>query len=236
MKIFVIILLIAVGIFLFRRAQRLAREEQKAIIPKSAMEKSTIVVENTPPSVPDTVPAKPKEQTPLVVAIAVVPEVTVAMVPEVTAPSPSKVKSVAKPEVKSNATTLGAWANAALARAFAEYQQTTTVTERYTALQHMIGECYKQRKLTQYRDYGAQLADEYLVLFDNALMENDENSELKSSGFLQLATLLTDARAFDAAIALCRKALDLGLSDGTVTGFEGRILRIEKAQHKATTV
>ena len=97
----------------------------------------------------------------------------------------------------------------------------------------MVGECYKQRKSADYLNYGAQLAQEYIALFQAVTAEQGKTAELKSAGFLHLATLLNDTQAFDAAIVLCRKALEFGLSDGTVTGFEGRISRIEKAQTKA---
>lgn len=147
------------------------------------------------------------------------------------------VKTEAEPvsNTRSEVAAPGAWANVTLVRAFEEYQGATSASARYTALQNMIAECYKQRKSADYLNYGAQLAEEYIALFQAASAEQGKDTELKSSGFLHLATLLNDTQAFDAAIVICRKALELGLSDGTVTGFEGRINRIEKAQTKATT-
>ncbi len=50
---------------------------------------------------------------------------------------------------------------------------------------------------------------------------------------MHLSTLLNDTGMFDKAIEVCQKAITYGLSDGTVTGFEGRISRIEKAKAKA---
>lgn len=152
------------------------------------------------------------------------PATTESIMPELVTSAPSKPMDIAA---------LGTWGNIILQRAFEEYQQAASVLERYTALQNIIAECYKQRKSADYLNYGAQLAQPYILLFRAVCTEQGKNVELKTSGFLHLTTLLTDTEAFDAAIALCREALTLGLSDGTVTGFEGRISRIEKAQTKA---
>jgi tetratricopeptide (TPR) repeat protein len=43
-----------------------------------------------------------------------------------------------------------------------------------------------------------------------------------------LAIALEQQGDYDDAIDICRRALDLGLEDGTKTGFEGRIRRLEK--------
>ncbi|MCP3129474.1 hypothetical protein [Shewanella sp. KJ2020] len=280
MKILVVFILIVVGVFLFRRAQRLAKEEQAARMSKEAADKSVAevtsidstvevvandevkqsVIKQTEPLNVTTVEAEllPRESqeqinhteiTEDIIDVdmpaahnkdAVIilgeapaePEVltsaaaTEPVIPESVIPASTQPMDIATP---------GSWGNITLQRAFEEYQQATSVLERYTALQNIIAECYKQRKSADYLNYGAQLAQPYLLLFRNACAEQGKDVELKTSGFLHLATLLNDTQAFDAAIALCREALTLGLSDGTVTGFEGRISRIEKAQAKATT-
>lgn len=163
-----------------------------------------------------------------------VPEFVPAQTSEVitsSAPLANVADSHAKPVLDDITFASVDWANVTLQRAAQEYQQATSNAERFNALQNMIGECYKQRKSAQYRDYGAQLAEDYLAL--HATASKEAGAELKTPGFLQLATLLNDSQAFDAAINLCQHALALGLSDGTVTGFEGRIARIEKAKAKA---
>jgi hypothetical protein len=48
-----------------------------------------------------------------------------------------------------------------------------------------------------------------------------------------MSTLLNDNGEFDAAIAICKTAIKHDVSDGTVTGFEGRVTRIDKAKAKA---
>ncbi len=47
--------------------------------------------------------------------------------------------------------------------------------------------------------------------------------------FQKLATLLAEKGATDKAVGVCREAIRLGLGDGTQSGFEGRIARIQKA-------
>lgn len=286
MKILVVFILIVVGVFLFRRAQRLAKEEQAARMSKEAAEKSVAdvtsvdstaevvandemepsVIKQAEPVSVTTVEAEllprresqeqinhtettediidvdmpaahnkdaviilgeaPAESETLTSAAATEPAMAKPVIPESVTPASTSPMDIAMP---------GSWGNITLQRAFEEYQQAASVLERYTALQNIIAECYKQRKSADYLNYGAQLAQPYLLLFRDACAEQGKDVELKTSGFLHLATLLNDTQAFDAAIALCREALTLGLSDGTVTGFEGRISRIEKAQAKATT-
>ncbi|MGI2067363.1 hypothetical protein [Shewanella sp. MF08487] len=279
MKILIVFVLIAIGVFLFRRTQRLAKKEQEALKPKSAPITPVVPREETPIS--STAEPEQVESVELAVGTPVVEaviEVEAELMPrdpkqtvntthisvdidtdiiEVDIPAahneeaviilgstfvddPSEVAGVdvLKAEVQATVPVIGAqspgdWANVTLKRAFEEYQAATSVSDRYSALQNMVGECYKQRKSADYLNYGAQLAQEYIALFQAVTAEQGKTAELKSAGFLHLATLLNDTQAFDAAIVLCRKALEFGLSDGTVTGFEGRISRIEKAQTKA---
>lgn len=283
MKILVVFILIAVGVFLFLRAQRLAKEEQEAMKPKSTTVKPVVPTEEVPISSaaePEPEPVEPEPVEPAedarVVEVEPVIEVEAELMPRETnepanisvaldtdiievdipaahneeaviilgttptdeqADTEGDVKTEAEPasNTRSEVGAPGAWANVTLVRAFEEYQGATSASARYTALQNMVAECYKQRKSADYLNYGAQLAEEYIALFQAASAEQGKDTELKSSGFLHLATLLNDTQAFDAAIVICRKALALGLSDGTVTGFEGRINRIEKAQAKAAT-
>ncbi|MCU8044935.1 MULTISPECIES: hypothetical protein [unclassified Shewanella] len=277
MKILVVFILIAVGVFLFLRAQRLAKEEQEAMKPKPTSVKPVVPTEEAPifsaaePERVEPEPVKRVEDTgvaevepvieveaelmpretesPASISVALDTDIIEVDIPAAhneevviilgTTPTDEQADAQDDAEPASNTRSEvgapGAWANVTLVRAFEEYQGATSASARYTALQNMIAECYKQRKSADYLNYGAQLAEEYIALFQAASAEQGKDTELKSSGFLHLATLLNDTQAFNAAIVICRKALELGLSDGTVTGFEGRINRIEKAQTKATT-
>ncbi|GGI87826.1 hypothetical protein GCM10007978_26980 [Shewanella hanedai] len=110
-----------------------------------------------------------------------------------------------------------------------EYRGASDTSVKHQALLAAIGECYKQRKQAEYADYGAGLTPDYLELFASLASPSSE----KGAGFMHLSTLLNDTGRFDEAISVCQKATSYGLSDGTVTGFEGRIVRIEKAKAKA---
>jgi len=303
MKVVVVFILIAIGVFLFRRAQRLAKEEQEAMMAKKSTEKTrdTSASPDEAEPTPDLAPSATNESE---AAAAKAPEVELmprdvepasrvelsediidveipatthdenviiladthsadadkdSATPEddvlatqaseakeeseaVDAPVKAKESVESSPEVAStrlekdeSLAALGSWANVTLERAVEEYQGAETALARYNALQNVIAECYKQRKSTEYLAYGAALHGLYLALFHSANAEKPKELELKTPGFMQLATLLNDTQDFDKAIALCQEALKLGLTDGTVTGFEGRISRIEKAQAKATT-
>ena len=309
MKVLVVFILIAIGVFLFRRAQRLAKEEQEAMMAKKSTEKtrdtsaSPAVTESVPEVAPTahhapedahsttkapevelmpreiepanrvelsediidvdisastnsdsviivadvhstddkeattTQPVSPKDEAPVTQASEAQEEPVV-----VDTPVKAKESAESSPEVANthlvkddSLAELGSWANVTLQRAVEEYQSAETALARYNALQNVIGECYKQRKSAEYLAYGAALHGLYLALFQSANAEKPKDLELKTPGFMQLATLLNDTQDFDKAIALCQEAIKLGLTDGTVTGFEGRISRIEKAQAKAVT-
>ncbi|ASK67644.1 hypothetical protein CF168_01550 [Shewanella bicestrii] len=304
MKVVVVFILIAIGVFLFRRAQRLAKEEQEAMMAKKSTEKtrdtsaSPDEAEPTPDLAPSAtnesasaaaakapevelmprdvepasrvelsediidveIPATTHDENVIILADthsadadkdSAIPKDDVLVIKAseakeesvvVDAPVKAKESVESSPEVASpplakdeSLAALGSWANVTLERAVEEYQSAETALARYNALQNVIAECYKQRKSTEYLAYGAALHGLYLALFHSANAEKPKELELKTPGFMQLATLLNDTQDFDKAIALCQEAIKLGLTDGTVTGFEGRISRIEKAQAKATT-
>lgn len=198
MKIIVVFILIAVGVFLFLRAQRLAKEEQEAMKPKSTTVKPVVPTEEVPISSaaePERVEPEPVEQAEdtRVVEVEPVIEVEAELMPretnepanisveldtdiiEVDIPAAhneeaviilgttptdeqADVKTEAEPasSTRSEVGAPGAWANVTLVRAFEEYQGATSASARYTALQNMVAECYKQRKSADYLNYGAQ--------------------------------------------------------------------------------
>ena len=51
--------------------------------------------------------------------------------------------------------------------------------------------------------------------------------------FQYLATILAEKGEYDQAVAVCQKAISFGLSDGTKSGYEGRIKRIRLIQERA---
>jgi hypothetical protein len=53
------------------------------------------------------------------------------------------------------------------------------------------------------------------------------------STFQEYATVLAEDGKFEKAIDVCKIALSYGLHDGTKSGFDGRISRIEKKANKS---
>ncbi|KPZ68087.1 hypothetical protein AN944_03781 [Shewanella sp. P1-14-1] len=127
----------------------------------------------------------------------------------------------------------GAWAGDVFANLVSSFDASADVTAQHQTLLNIIGHSYKLRKQADYCQYGAQLADNYLAVYAKYQQQNKVAADEKGPGFMQLSTMLNDTKQFDKAIMLCEQALQYQLSDGTVTGFEGRIKRIEKAKSKA---
>ncbi|NMH65116.1 hypothetical protein [Shewanella salipaludis] len=262
MKIIIIFLLVVIGVYLYRRTQRLAREEQQRNIKPEARKTAAEPVESlarpesgeAQPEVEQAAPQtsttaavaeisaepapEPETETETEVAAAAAPEPAAAVeaAPEpMPEPEPAPDAEPA-PEVKAEpAAAAGvdlSWANPQLTQAMSDYEAATSVQLKHQALLGVLGECYKQRKQADYLNFGANLATDYVQVFTE-LQKQMPGVEQKGQGFMQLATLLNDSGRFDTAIELCQQALQHGLSDGTVTGFEGRIARIEKAKLKA---
>ncbi|MCE9781462.1 procyclic acidic repetitive family protein [Shewanella algae] len=255
-QILVVVLLVAVGIFLYNRAQRLAKEERDEALKlkdrASAMPQAPQAeTENETQEEHQSVDldfaeskeqAEPKPQPLAEQAVAESPELepqTENIAPEVEVgraevetvlpePEPEPVKAAA-PDIS--------WGNITLKRAMEQYQASEGAIEAHDALLAVISECYKQRKNSKYLQLGQEYDTAYSALFAASrekVLSKSPKAEFKGTGFMQLSTLCSDAGRFDAAIALCNKAIEYGLEDGTVTGFEGRIKRIEKARDKAS--
>ncbi|MCE9852283.1 hypothetical protein [Shewanella chilikensis] len=250
-KILVIVLLVAAGIFLYNRAQRLAKEERDEALKlkdrASAMPQApqaetasetqeghqsvdldfaeTKEQAESQPSAEQVVTESPELDSQTENSASEV-EVGRAEV-ETVLPEPEPVKAAA-PDIS--------WGNITLKRAMEQYQAAEGAIEAHDALLAVIGECYKQRKNSKYLQLGQEYDTAYSALFAASrekVISKSPKAEFKGTGFMQLSTLCNDAGRFDAAIALCNKAIEYGLQDGTVTGFEGRIKRIEKARDKA---
>ncbi|GAB1124883.1 MAG: hypothetical protein WAqPseu_34720 [Shewanella algae] len=253
-KILVVVLLVAAGIFLYNRAQRLAKEERDEALKlkdrASAMPQAPQAeTENETQEEHQSVDldfaeskeqAEPKPQPSAEQAVAeslelepqaenIAPEVEVGRAEvETVLPEPEPVKAAA-PDIS--------WGNITLKRAMEQYQASEGAIEAHDALLAVISECYKQRKNSKYLQLGQEYDTAYSALFAASrekVLSKSPKAEFKGTGFMQLSTLCSDAGRFDAAIALCNKAIEYGLEDGTVTGFEGRIKRIEKARDKAS--
>ncbi|WP_144211479.1 hypothetical protein [Shewanella donghaensis] len=128
----------------------------------------------------------------------------------------------------------GVWASDAFTALVDQYDASADSATQHQSLLNIITHSYKLRKQADYCQYGAELTVRYLSVYDLYRQQNASSVDDKGAGFMQLSTVLNDTKQFDKAIEVCQKALDYKLSDGTVTGFEGRIKRIEKAKSKAS--
>ncbi|GGQ03273.1 hypothetical protein [Shewanella litoralis] len=205
------------------------------------------VVDSVEPE--DTVPAKqPAIDAEVSEPKAIVAdEVDTEKAPEVKAEQPSKDDvPVTTPQAEADedqghqlslATVKGDWASDSFVQLVTAANKASGAQSQHDALANVINHCYKMRKQSDYCQYGAALKLAYLDLFRVVYQQqvaNDNAQDIKAPAFMQLSTLLNDTDEFDQAISVCQQAIEYHLTDGTVTGFEGRINRIEKAQAKAS--
>ncbi|MBB1269375.1 hypothetical protein [Shewanella sp. SR44-3] len=127
----------------------------------------------------------------------------------------------------------GNWASDTFIQLVGVYGEQTEVIAAHKCLEEVIAHCYKLRKQSDYCAYGAKLSDNYLALFKQLKEDPQISVDLKGGAFMQLTTLLNDVEDFAAAIKVCQQAIAYQLDDGTVTGYAGRLARVEKAQLKA---
>jgi hypothetical protein len=131
----------------------------------------------------------------------------------------------------------GDWASESFVQQVDAANIATDLQHQHSELVSVINHCYKMRKQADYCQYGAALQSTYLALYRLLHQQNitqQNTDEIKSPAFMQLSTLLNDVGQFDEAVKVCQQALEYQLTDGTVTGFEGRIKRIEKAKTKVS--
>ncbi|GIU32192.1 hypothetical protein L2719_13640 [Shewanella schlegeliana] len=277
MKEIAIILLIVIGVYLYRRTQKAAQAEKeqaakqseeaqdvpetqiKDITPETTEDVSTPTVDGVsfepkldhekemvktavqpePEPEPEVKPEVVAKAAPVVEPQPVIesqPEVQPKLVAEPEAEAELEPKQESKQEPKAETVNLS-WASSKLTKAVSELEQASDAPAQHLAISTAIAECYKQRKQSEYVQYGATLSQSYLEVFAayvKGLKAENPDAEVKGTAMMHLSTLLNDNGEFDAAISICKTAIEYGLTDGTVTGFEGRITRIDKAKAKAS--
>ncbi|QDE29832.1 MULTISPECIES: hypothetical protein [Shewanella] len=151
------------------------------------------------------------------------------------------VSTVKEPSYQGQALNLrrveGDWASESFIQQVDAANNASDLESQHSNLASVINHCYKMRKQADYCQYGAALQLTYLGLYSalhQQCVSQKSTDEIKSPVFMQLSTLLNDVGQFDDAIKVCQQALEYQLTDGTVTGFEGRIKRIEKAKAKVS--
>jgi len=107
----------------------------------------------------------------------------------------------------------------------------TNPIDRHFLLMNTADEGYKNRKDEKVRKIFKEVAKTHLKEFPqiNPFLKSEFDGILpRVSTFQKYATVLTEDGEFKRAIEVCQTALSYGLNDGTKSGFEGRIKRIEK--------
>jgi hypothetical protein len=109
-----------------------------------------------------------------------------------------------------------------------------TPVERHFQYQNIVNETYIRRKDPEMRKICKQIGVKHLNDFKNLTpsLEKEFNGLPRITTFQHLAMVLTEDGDYDNTIKVCKMALAYGLDDGTKTGYEGRIDRIEKKKAK----
>ena len=106
---------------------------------------------------------------------------------------------------------------------------------RHRLFQQVVEQCYRSRDEKTARLALLHYARAHIAEFDDieAPLKKQNGGKLPQvASFKHYAAVLTESGQYDEAIAVCKKALDYGLKDGTKSGYQGRIDRIEKLQAK----
>ncbi|MDR2925948.1 MAG: hypothetical protein LBU76_08410 [Azoarcus sp.] len=117
----------------------------------------------------------------------------------------------------------------------------TNLIDRHCLLQKIVDATYKHRNDEKMRSICSTVAELHLSEFPSIALALKKNGLRVLHGglphvttFQLYATLLTEQKEFEKAIAVCESALAYGLHDNTRSGFEGRIERIKKKQRLDT--
>ena len=152
----------------------------------------------------------------------------------------SKSKPSPKQEVKSYVLREGqsieadavfaAWTSGDLEEMLSAIEVKTNHVDRHFLLQSIVDNTYKLRKDGEKRKICKKIAEVHIAEFPliASALEKDMNMLPRVSTFQHYAILLTEDGELSKAVDVCKMALKYGLHDGTKTGFEGRISRIEK--------
>ncbi|XPF94265.1 hypothetical protein ACM9HF_19990 [Colwellia sp. RE-S-Sl-9] len=111
----------------------------------------------------------------------------------------------------------------------------TNLIDRHFLLLSIVRATYKLRKEEKYRSLCVEYSEKHLQEFPEiapALKENMGGFLPRVTTFQNYATVLSENNNFDKAIEVCQQALSYGLHDNTKSGFNGRIVRIEKKAKK----
>jgi len=128
-----------------------------------------------------------------------------------------------------------AWTSGDLDKMLKAASTKTNPIDRHYLLQSIVDETYKLREKEKYRNLCTKYAEMHLKEFPSIapVLKDEMNGILpRITTFQHYATVLTEDNDYDRAIEICEKALEYGLHDNTISGFEGRIARIKKKAEK----
>ncbi|MCC5878480.1 MAG: hypothetical protein JJU03_01090 [Idiomarina sp.] len=118
----------------------------------------------------------------------------------------------------------------------AALEETDDPLARHRLYQQVVEQCYRGREDKAFRFALLHYAQAHIAEFGDIsgpLKKQNGGKLPQVATFKHYAAVLTDAGQYDEAIAVCQQALSYDLKDGTKTGYQGRIERIEKLKAKA---
>jgi hypothetical protein len=112
-------------------------------------------------------------------------------------------------------------------------QETDDSIQRNLLLNRLVAGHYRLRSEPEHREAFYRVAhaqiDEASAIL-NAFDVTGRPRPDRIEAFKSIAIALDEDERYDEAVAICEKALSLGLEDGTKTGFKGRIARLKKSR------
>lgn len=128
-----------------------------------------------------------------------------------------------------------AWTSSDLEKMLSVLNEKAHPIDRHFLLQGIVSITYRDRKNLKSRKRCKDVAQIHVAEFSGIApaLKSDMKMLPRVSTFQNYATILTEDGEFEEAIKVCQIALEYGLHDGTKSGFEGRIKRIEKKAAKA---
>ena len=124
-----------------------------------------------------------------------------------------------------------AWTSGELAAMLKALKKKTNLIDRHFLLMGVVTQTYKARKEPKMREICREISERHVQEFDRiapALKKEMDGVLPRVSTFQQYATVLSEDNEHERAIEVCERAISFGLTDGTQTGFAGRIGRIRK--------
>lgn len=112
--------------------------------------------------------------------------------------------------------------------------QTDDPLERHRIYTDLMGKAFHDRSSAAARDSLLQMGRDYRSEFDRLLphLREEMGATPEILPLKWLTMSLEEDGRYEEAIAVCRRAEDWKISDGTKTGFTGRRQRIERKQKK----